>query len=63
MALKDFISEFHREESGQDMPEYAIVLAAVLAAVVAGMHSLSRAVATKLMKIDKEIRHEIRKAL
>ncbi len=36
MTFKQFISKFHHEESGQDMLEYAMVLLAVLAAVVAG---------------------------
>ena len=36
MRFMQFVSQFHREESGQDMLEYALVLAAVLTAVVAG---------------------------
>ena len=44
MTCKQFISKFHREESGQDMLEYALVTAAVLAAVVTGSASLSGSV-------------------
>jgi len=61
--VKQFIGEFHREESAQDSLEYAMVLAAVLAAVVVGTNSLSDTVTTKLMKINKGIRHEVRKVL
>jgi Flp pilus assembly pilin Flp len=39
--MRQFISQFHGEESGQDMLEYALVLAAVLTAVVAGSTTLS----------------------
>ena len=36
MRFTQFISKLHREESGQDLLEYALVLLAVLTAVVAG---------------------------
>ena len=48
MTIKQIISNFHREESGQDMLEYALVLAAVLAAVVAGSTTLSSTIDTEL---------------
>lgn len=53
--LAQFIRNFNREESGQDMLEYAMVLAAVLAAVVTGSGTLSGTIATELGKITTAI--------
>ncbi|MGB2900509.1 MAG: hypothetical protein WBB89_14685 [Candidatus Acidiferrum sp.] len=36
-----FIGKFHREESGQDLVEYALVLVAVATGVLAGSSTLS----------------------
>jgi len=36
-----FISKFHREESGQDLVEYALVLIAVASGVLLGSSTLS----------------------
>ncbi len=55
MRFERFFSEFHREESGQDMLEYAMVLLAVLAAVVAGTTTLSTTIATELTNINNAI--------
>jgi len=55
MTFKQFISKFHREESGQDMLEYALVLAAVLAVVVTGSGTLSSTITTELGKINTAI--------
>jgi Flp pilus assembly pilin Flp len=55
MAFKQFISNFHREESGQDLLEYALVIFAVLTAVIAGSTSLEGDIATALGKIDASI--------
>ncbi len=63
MTFKRSIRVFHREESGQDMLEYALVLAAVSAAVVVGTESLSDTVSKELAKIDREIRNDVRKIL
>ncbi len=41
MAFTLFISKFHQEESGQDLVEYALVLVAVAAGVVAGNATLA----------------------
>ncbi len=53
--FKQFISKFHREESGQDMLEYALVLAAVLAVVVTGSGTLSGTITAELAKINTAI--------
>src|SRR5260370_8032170 len=63
MRFKRFISVFHRGESGQDMLEYALVLAAVMGAVVAGTDSLSDTVSKELPKINREVRNDVRKIL
>jgi Flp pilus assembly pilin Flp len=55
MRFIQFVREFHREESGQDMLEYALVLAAVLTAVVAGNSSLSSTIGSELTNIDTYI--------
>ncbi len=55
MTFKQFISKFHREESGQDMLEYALVLAAVLAVVVTGSGTLSATITAELAKINTAI--------
>ena len=55
MTFKQFISKFHREESGQDMLEYALVLAAVLAVVVTGSTTLSGTIGTELTNITAVI--------
>ena len=55
MRFMQFLSQFHREESGQDMLEYALVLAAVLAAVVAGSGTLSTTIGDALAIINARI--------
>ena len=55
MRFMQFVSQFHREESGQDMLEYALVLAAVLTAVVAGSTTLSGTITTALGTINTKI--------
>ena len=41
MNFIQFISTFHKEESGQDLVEYALVLIAVATGVLAGSSTLS----------------------
>jgi Flp pilus assembly pilin Flp len=55
MRFMQFVSQFHREESGQDMLEYALVLAAVLAAVVTGSGSLGTTIGDALDTINLRI--------
>ncbi len=54
-AMLGFFSKFHSEESGQDMLEYALVLAAVLAIVVAGTTTLSTLITGELAAIELAI--------
>jgi len=62
MTFLQFISKFHREESGQDLLEYALVLLAVLAAVVTGSANLATDIATGLTSINTKIQAAIGKA-
>ena len=55
MTLREFIRNFNRDESGQDLLEYALVLAAVLAAVVIGSGSLSGIIANGITTINGKI--------
>jgi Flp pilus assembly pilin Flp len=55
MRFKQFISELHRDESGQDMLEYALVTAAVLAAVVAGSNSITTMLSGEINTISTHI--------
>jgi len=41
MSFVQFIRKFHREESGQDLVEYALVLVAIASGVFAGSASLA----------------------
>jgi Flp pilus assembly pilin Flp len=53
--LNQFINTFNRDESGQDLLEYALVLLAVLVAVIAGSTNLSSLITTELSKINGSI--------
>jgi Flp pilus assembly pilin Flp len=55
MTFKQFVTNLHREESGQDLLEYALVLAAVLTAVVAGSASLAGDISTAITTINARI--------
>ena len=59
MRFMQFVSQFHREESGQDMLEYALVLAAVLAAVVLGSGNLSTTISEGMDTINGKITADI----
>jgi pilus assembly protein Flp/PilA len=53
------LNNLHQEESGQDLLEYALVLAAVLLAVVAGSSSLSNTIANALRTINTRIQSTV----
>jgi Flp pilus assembly pilin Flp len=53
--LNQFINTFNRDESGQDLLEYALVLLAVLVAVIAGSTNLSDLITSELGKINTSI--------
>jgi Flp pilus assembly pilin Flp len=55
MRFANLIAQLHREESGQDMLEYALVLLVVLLAVVAGTTTLAADLTTNLNSIQARI--------
>ena len=55
MKLVQLLSKFHNEESGQDLLEYAMVLAAVLAAVVSGSANLAADITNGLAALNTKI--------
>ena len=55
MTFTQFLSKLHREESGQDLVEYALVLAAVATAVVAGSATLSTDLANAMTTLNTKI--------
>jgi Flp pilus assembly pilin Flp len=55
MTFAQFISKLHREESGQDLLEYGLVVVAVLTAVVAGTTSLATTIASALTTLNTQI--------
>jgi len=59
MKFTQVLKNLHREESGQDLLEYALVLAAVLAAVVTGSGSLANTIANGLTTLNGKIQGSI----
>jgi Flp pilus assembly pilin Flp len=59
MKFLEFLKGLHQEESGQDLLEYALVLLAVLAAVVAGSQNLATDINTALTNINTKITNAI----
>jgi Flp pilus assembly pilin Flp len=57
--MKQFLSNFHREESGQDLLEYALVLAAVLAAVVFGSNNLASDITSAITVLNSKIQSSV----
>jgi Flp pilus assembly pilin Flp len=55
MRFMQFVSQFHREESGQDMLEYGLVIVAVVTAVLAGSASLTTDLTADMDKINAKI--------
>ena len=55
MKFTQLIKNLHRDESGQDLLEYAVVTAAVLAAVVTGSQSLANDISSALTSINGKI--------
>ena len=59
MTFTQFVKNLHREESGQDLLEYALVMLAVLTAVVASSGSLATTISTGLTNINAKIQAAI----
>jgi len=63
MTFKQFVGDLHREESGNDLLEYALVVALVLATVMTGSTRLTTTVQRELAKISRDIKKIVHKAL
>jgi pilus assembly protein Flp/PilA len=50
-----FLKNFHNEESGQDLVEYALVLAAIAVVAVAGSSSIAGTLNTAISKLNSKI--------
>ena len=59
MALFNRLRSFVKDESGQDLLEYALVLAAVLTAVVAGSNTLATSISTAMGTLNTRIQNAI----
>jgi Flp pilus assembly pilin Flp len=55
MNFVQFFSKFHKEESGQDLVEYALVLIAVASGVIAGSATLSSDFANWMTTLNTRI--------
>jgi Flp pilus assembly pilin Flp len=55
MTFTQFVKNLHREESGQDLLEYALVLGAVLAVVVTGSQSLAGGITAGITALNAKI--------
>jgi len=59
MRFTQFIGKLHREESGQDLLEYALVLLAVWSPVWAGSGTLASTISTALATMNAKIQTAI----
>lgn len=50
--MLEMIRNLHREESGQDVLEYALVLAAIAVAAVAGSNTLAGTISSAIGKLN-----------
>jgi Flp pilus assembly pilin Flp len=55
MFLSQMIRQLHRDESGQDVLEYALVLAVIAAAAVTGSKSLANSVSSAITILNGKI--------
>ena len=53
--LAEFAHRFHREEAGQDLLEYALLLLAVCSAVIAGSNSLAAVLSTAIASLSGKV--------
>lgn len=62
MRLSQMIQNLHRDESGQDVLEYALVLAAVALAAVAGSSSIASIITSAMGSIGTKIQNRVASA-
>ena len=54
--VKEQIMKFHRDEHGQGMAEYGLIIALVAVLAIAGFQLLGRSVGTKVQGVGETIR-------
>jgi len=59
MNVKELISNLHAEESGQDLLEYALVLAAVVAVIVTGSSSIAAVIGNAMGTLSGKIKSTV----
>jgi Flp pilus assembly pilin Flp len=57
MRFVQFVKEFHNEESGQDLIEYVLVVAAVAVGAVAGSGTLSNTLKNAINTMSTKIQN------
>jgi Flp pilus assembly pilin Flp len=55
MNGRQFVSSLHKDESAQDLLEYALVLATVLTAIVAGSDAIANVISSALSGLGSRI--------
>ncbi len=55
MNVKKFFCEFHKDESGQDLVEYVLVVAAVAVGAVAGSTTLSSTLSNAINTLNTKV--------
>jgi Flp pilus assembly pilin Flp len=59
VQFREALRKLHREESGQDLLEYALVLLAVLTAIVAGSSTISTTISNGITTLDGKIQGQV----
>ncbi len=57
MNLKEYLIAFHRDESGQDLVEYVLVVAAVAVGAVAGSNTLSSTLSNAIKTLNNKVQN------
>ncbi|MGI9101707.1 MAG: hypothetical protein ACR2IF_04600 [Terriglobales bacterium] len=55
MRVVEMVKRFHREDSGQDLIEYVLVVAAVAVAAIAGSNTLSSALSNAITTMNGRV--------
>lgn len=57
MKLVELVMKFHRDETGQDLIEYVLVVAAVAVGAVAGSSTLSSTLSNAINSLNTKIQN------
>ena len=55
MTFRTLLSNFHEDESGQDLIEYVLVCALIALGAIAGMQSVANAINSAFDKVGSEL--------